>query len=92
MQNTCATTISGLKTCVKNMVWSTSQSRKNTRQKTCPICGEIHNNSRKHRGLFVCLIKKKAMNADLVGAFNNFVAAKSPCESMGYSRGGGRGG
>ena len=38
--------------------------------KICPLCGEIHKNGRKHRGLFVCPVKKKAINADLVGAFN----------------------
>jgi len=38
--------------------------------KTCPLCGEVHENGRKHRGLFVCPKYRKAMNADLVGAFN----------------------
>ncbi len=46
--------------------------------KTCPLCGEIHNNSRKHRGLFVCPTKRKAMNADLVGAFNILHKGESP--------------
>jgi len=46
--------------------------------KTCPLCGEIHNNGRKHRGLFVCSVKKKAMNADLVGAFNILYKGESP--------------
>ena len=38
--------------------------------KTCPLCGKIHKNGRKYRGLFVCPVMKKAMNADLVAAFN----------------------
>jgi len=46
--------------------------------KICPLCGEIHENGRKYRGLFVCSVKKKAMNADLVGAFNILYNAESP--------------
>ena len=46
--------------------------------KICPLCGKIHENGRKHRGLFVCPVKKKAMNADLVGAFNILYNAESP--------------
>ena len=38
--------------------------------KSCPLCGEVHETGRKYRGLFICPIEKKAMNADLVGAFN----------------------
>jgi len=46
--------------------------------KTCPLCGEIHNNGRKYRGLFVCPANRKAMNADLVGAFNILYNVESP--------------
>lgn len=46
--------------------------------KTCPLCGEIHENGRKHRGLFICPVKNKAMNADLVGAFNILYNPESP--------------
>ena len=46
--------------------------------KTCPLCGRIHENGRKHRGLFVCSVKKIAMNADLVGAFNILHNGESP--------------
>jgi len=46
--------------------------------KICPLCGEVHENGRKHRGLFVCPVKKKAMNADLLGAFNILHNGESP--------------
>ena len=55
--------------------------------KICPLCGEVHENGRKHRGLFVCPVKKKAMNADLVGAFNILHKGESP--EMGDSPNGG---
>jgi putative transposase len=55
--------------------------------KICPLCGEIHKNGRKYRGLFVCPVKKKAMNADLVGAFNILHNGESP---KGDSRNGGK--
>ncbi len=46
--------------------------------KTCPLCGKIHKNCRKYRGLFICSKYKKALNADLVGAFNILHNGKSP--------------
>ena len=46
--------------------------------KTCPLCREIHNNGRKHRDLFVCSKFKKALNADLVAAFNILHNGESP--------------
>jgi len=46
--------------------------------KICPLCGKVHENGRKYRGLFVCPVKKKAMNADLVGAFNILHKGESP--------------
>ena len=36
----------------------------------CPLCGEIHRNARVFRGLYVCPRHRKAMNADIVAAFN----------------------
>ena len=38
--------------------------------KTCSLCGEIHEDGRIKRGLFVCPHTKKVINADLNGAIN----------------------
>ncbi len=38
--------------------------------KTCPLCGQRHENARFVRGLFKCHGEGVVMNADLVGAFN----------------------
>ncbi|HEX58732.1 MAG TPA: transposase [Methanomicrobia archaeon] len=48
--------------------------------KICPLCGKTHNNGRKHRGLFVCPAKRKAMNADLAAAFNILYKGESSRE------------
>ena len=48
--------------------------------KICPLCGETHNNGRRHRGLFVCPVKRKAMNADLAAAFNILYKGESSQE------------
>jgi len=49
----------------------------------CPLCGEIHQDGRKHRGLFVCPKYRKAMNADLVGAYNILHNPESPAGDRG---------
>ena len=38
--------------------------------KTCSICGEIHENGRKYRGLYICPKMGKAINADINASIN----------------------
>ncbi len=38
--------------------------------KTCSLCGELHRNGRKHRGLYVCKTHGVTMNADVNGVAN----------------------
>lgn len=38
--------------------------------KTCCLCGKVHKNGRKHRGLYVCKTHNKAINADINGVAN----------------------
>ncbi len=38
--------------------------------KTCSLCGKIHRNGRKHRGLYVCKTHRVTMNADVNGVAN----------------------
>jgi len=45
--------------------------------KTCSLCGEVHENGRVKRGLFVCPHIGKAINADLNGATNILHIPKS---------------
>ncbi|MGC8544283.1 MAG: transposase, partial [Vulcanisaeta sp.] len=38
--------------------------------KTCSICGEVHENGRRYRGLYVCPKTGKAINADINASIN----------------------
>jgi len=38
--------------------------------KTCSLCGKIHRNGRKHRGLYICKTQGVTMNADVNGVAN----------------------
>ncbi len=38
--------------------------------KTCSLCGKVHRNGRKHRGLYVCKTHKVTLNADVNGVAN----------------------
>ncbi|MFB0544686.1 MAG: RNA-guided endonuclease InsQ/TnpB family protein [Asgard group archaeon] len=38
--------------------------------KTCSLCGKVHRNGRKHRGLYVCKTHRVTMNADVNGVAN----------------------
>lgn len=51
--------------------------------KTCSICGVRHRNGRKHRGLYICKKRDKAINADLNGARNIFNVAVNPTRDSG---------
>ena len=38
--------------------------------KTCSLCGKVHRNGRKHRGLYVCKTHRVTINADVNGMAN----------------------
>jgi putative transposase len=38
--------------------------------KTCSLCGKVHRNGRKHRGLYICKTHGVTMNADVNGVAN----------------------
>jgi len=51
--------------------------------KTCCLCGVIHKNGRKHRGLYVCPDHGVSMNADVNGVAN--IKQNNNCEPPGSS-------